>query len=75
MLPAEIAIAMIGAALILGFGLGFAVRAYISARRRKRWRYRWEQLPLHDSPFLAPSRTEPTRNQSKHDQLGSGGRG
>lgn len=54
-----------GLALVLGFCLGYAVRAYISARRRQRWRYRHEQLPVHQAPLLAPDDTRLRDEQTK----------
>lgn len=45
---------LIGAAgFVLGICVGYGLRAYISARRRRLWRTERE-LPLHPSPLLAP---------------------
>jgi hypothetical protein len=65
MLQVEIAIALIGAALFLGFILGYGLRAFISARRRRRSRYRRAQLPLHSAPLLAPESADVAQNQAK----------
>jgi hypothetical protein len=40
MLSVEVAAGMIGAAFVVGFAIGFALRSYISNRRRERARAR-----------------------------------
>jgi hypothetical protein len=51
MTPIQIAMALIGAALVVGFALGYGIRAHISARPRRHFR---NDLPLHTSPLLVP---------------------
>jgi hypothetical protein len=59
MIDIQLALALMAAAFTAGAVLGFGVRAYVSARRRRDWRNRTYGLPaLHDSPFLAPDGKE-----------------
>ena len=62
-----------GAGLLLGFCLGYGARSHVSARRHRRWRYRHEELPLHQAPLLAPDDarysdklTKPVDSASQH---------
>jgi hypothetical protein len=63
--PVVITILVGGSGLMLAFCLGYGVRAYLSARRRARWQYRDEQLPLHQAPSLSPDEARPRREHTK----------